>query len=834
MAIDPDAIKALLARTDLCALVSQDTPVKKAGKEWKCLCPFHDDSNPSFAIYEKDGMQLCRCMSCGWPTNVGAADAIRYVMDRRGLTFPDAFEYLGGQPELKRNISAEPKPRDREWISSKPPAGEPPPKSFAHYKHGEPSRTWTYLDADRSILGYVCRYDFGSNGSRGKTYQPFTWGHFEGDDEELWAAKSWTRGERPLYGLDRLAARSNTQVILHEGEKAADRGAELFKDQVSMSWPGGTGGWKHANFEPLRGAKVLLVPDAHRPGVECMQAIGRRLSDPNGLACRVRWCDTADMPDKWDVADMPPDTTPEQALAWAAGRITDFKAPEAVQVPEQATAGAVLPPVETPERAEGAAPTSQPDEPPPAEFPSEASAERPETDPEIAKLPVEMSEDALADAFAAQHGGNWRYVKVWHAWFEYECHSWQEDRLGKIDRLAVELCRAATYWPQASQLTALARRAISTRRMAGPVRDTAANDARIRAGVDQWDRRSMILGTPGGVVDLSTGVLGPGEREHYLTKRTSVTPAPGTPTLWLAHLRRMTGNDEDKVAFLQLYAGYCATGETREQCFAFLFGPGQNGKGVFVTTLARVLGDYAVFANSSTFMDSDGAERHLSELARLQGARLVVVDETDSSKRWNEARIKSITGGGKITANRMRQDPFDFEPQFKLLIAGNHRPQIRGVGKAIRRRIKLVECLTEIPETERDNYFDEKLRAEDAQILNWVIEGARMWRQSGLTAPESIEEATERYIQSEDTIGEWLEDCCRQSGEMETGAGYKSYCAWVESRNERAWSRRAWNNAMSEKGYDIRKSNGRRYLIGVSMREEQSSSSEPPSWHNQD
>ena len=178
MAIDPAAIKALLARTDLVALISQDTPVKKAGREWKCLCPFHEDTNPSFALYEKGGAQLCKCFSCGWPNDVGAADAIRYVMDKRGLTFPQAFEYLGGQTNLTRNVLPEPKPQDREWISGKPPADEPKPRSFAHYKHGEPSTVWTYRDTDGSILGYVCRYDYGSNGARGKTYQPFTWGQF--------------------------------------------------------------------------------------------------------------------------------------------------------------------------------------------------------------------------------------------------------------------------------------------------------------------------------------------------------------------------------------------------------------------------------------------------------------------------------------------------------------------------------------------------------------------------------------------------------------------------------------------------------------------------------
>ena len=811
--IDPQAIQALLSSVDLVALISGDIQVKKSGKEYVALCPFHDDTNPSFSIFEKEGHQLCKCFACGWPKDIGAADAIRYVMDKRGLGFKDAYEFLSGRAILNRHLVSGFAAGSRgemvaqEWISSKPPADLDPPDFTNHKLGGTPSSVWTYRDSGGAILGYIARYDSGSNGGRKKAYRPWTWGHFDGEDAEQWQSKAWTRGERPLYGLDRLATSPEKPVLVTEGEKACDAATALLGlTYVCVTWPGGAQALKHANLEPLRGRRLLLWPDADAAGMNCMRGLAAIAANPRSLACEsVKMLDPMREPDGkahgWDVADaLAEGWDTAQIMAWARARISIYEPP-----------------------------SSSSDEPPPNEFPPEATSERPESKDDD-QLPVEMSEDALSEAFAAMHAEDWRYVKVWHAWFEYIGHGWQEDKVGKLDRLAVELCRGAAYWPAAAQLTPSAKRALSTRRLWFSVRDTASNHERIRASVEQWDKHPLLLLTPGGVVDLRTGIIGPGEREHYLTKRTSVTPAHGAPALWLAHLRRMTGGDEDKVNFLHLYAGYCATGETREQCFAFLFGPGQNGKGVFVTTLARVLGDYAVFANSSTFMAAEGAERHLSEIARLQGARLVVVDETDSSKRWNEARVKSITGGGRITANRMRQDPFDFDPQFKLLIAGNHRPQIRGVGKAMRRRIKLVECLTEIPEIERDNYFDEKLRDEYPQILHWIIEGARMWLESGLTAPESIELATERYIQSEDVIGEWVEDCCVQKYRMETGAGYRAYCAWIEARNEKAWSRRAWNNAMSERGYDIHKSHGARYLIGVSLNAT-SGDNNPPSWH---
>ncbi len=796
-------VSALLASADIVSVVGSYFALKKVGAEFSACCPFHADKTPSF--YVVPNKRLWHCFGCG-----EGGDVINFIEQIESVGFKEACEILGApEREWKPSIVQRPTPPTVERVTSKPPpdAGMP---NMAMRELGEPAAVRAFHDEDGWVIGYEARYDLGSNGTRSKQIRMWTWGR-RGDGPEGFACGHFQK-PRPLYNLHLLKQRPLDPVCITEGPKKADAGAVLLPQYVHVSIQGGAQGAKHVDFAPLAGRRLLLWPDADEVGRECMAGLARLLGDPRGLACDpVKLVDVSDWTDGRDLADcLAENWTPDQVMEWAGPRVKVYAAPqqnpEADQEPEQVTAGtlASAPP---PDLAEG----------PPAEFPPEATEERPD-EAATATLPVEMSEDALAFEFASRHEQAWRYVKAWHAWFEWLGSRWREDRVGALDRLAVEHCREATYWPGAVKLSDSAKRGLSTRRFWFAVRDTAGNDQRIRASVEQWDTNPLLLGVEGGVVDLRNGLLKPGMRDDYITKSCAVAPATGKPELWLAHLRRMTGNDQAKIDFLQLYAGYCATGETREQCFAFLFGPGQNGKGVFVTTLARVLGDYAVFANSSTFMDSDGAERHLSELARLHGARLVVVDETDSSKRWNEARVKSITGGGKITANRMRQDPFEFDPQFKLLIAGNHRPQIRGVGKAIRRRIKLVECLTEIPETERDNYFDEKLREEYPRILGWIIEGAQQWIQSGLTAPESIEDATERYIQSEDTIGEWLEDCCAQKDRLETGAGYRSYCDWCQARNDKAWTRRSWNNAMAEKGYDLMKSHGLRYLIGVSLR----------------
>lgn len=324
--IDPQAIKALLSSVDLVALVGQDAHVKRAGKEYVALCPFHEDHSPSFTIFEKDGVQLCKCFACGWPKDIGAADAIRYVMDRRGIGFKDAYDFLGGKTQIAAGFAAgaaparEPPPIADEWISSKPPKDARTP-DFHLGKFGDPSRVWEYRDAAGEPLGYIARYDLGSNGSRRKEFRPWTWGRMSTDDEgdERWEMRTWAT-PRPLYGLDRLAERPAAQVVVHEGEKAADAGTELLPNQVSVAWPGGANGLRHkVDLEPLRGRNVVLLEDADEPGRACMSWLAERLP---AMGCVVKRCDTSDMPEGWDIADgLAEGWTPDQALEWVKSHV---------------------------------------------------------------------------------------------------------------------------------------------------------------------------------------------------------------------------------------------------------------------------------------------------------------------------------------------------------------------------------------------------------------------------------------------------------------------------------------------------------------------------------
>ena len=196
--------------------------------------------------------------------------------------------------------------------------------------------------------------------------------------------------------------------------------------------------------------------------------------------------------------------------------------------------------------------------------------------------------------------------------------------------------------------------------------------------------------------------------------------------------------------FLQRYAGYCLTGTTSAHVFVFAYGTGANGKGTFINTLATIFGDYATTADMNTFL-ATGVERHPADLAKLHGPRLVVAQETQRGRRWDEPKIKALTGGDRITARFMRQDYFDFTPAFKLFITGNHKPRLDSTDEAMRRRLLLVPFTVQIPRGERDPELARKLSPKPGH-LRWCIDGCLEWQRVGLAPPAAVLDATGSYF----------------------------------------------------------------------------------------
>lgn len=436
---------------------------------------------------------------------------------------------------------------------------------------------------------------------------------------------------------------------------------------------------------------------------------------------------------------------------------------------------------------------------------------------QAANTPAEdLSDDSLANGFSVTTlKGDALYVAAWSRWLLWTGSRWQTDDRLQIMTLARQYLRERARG--ASDKAALRLRSDATR---AAVERMVRSNPEVAASADQWDANTMLLGTPEGTVDLRTGVLRDARREDYVTKLTAVAPAPTADCpKWREHLARIFRSQPDIVNFVQRAAGYALTGKTTEHKLLFAFGTGRNGKGVFFNTLGGVIGDYSAVAAASTFLDT-GMDSHPTDLASLAGARLVTASELPPGKSWNEARIKSMTGGDPITARRMRQDFFTFEPQFTLMIAGNHMPSFRGIDEATRARVLLIPFAETIPPEERDPDLADKLREEWPEILRWAIDGALEWQDIGLCPPPAVDAASEQYLDDEDELGQFVGECLEPepSSFVLNRHLYDAFAAWSRARGVRMpWTQRALTQAMIERGFDMKRRKHGRGLSGYRL-----------------
>jgi putative DNA primase/helicase len=364
-----------------------------------------------------------------------------------------------------------------------------------------------------------------------------------------------------------------------------------------------------------------------------------------------------------------------------------------------------------------------------------------------------LSEDRVAVEFIRRHGAKVRYDHSIGSWFIFDGQRWRQDKTRRAFAWARDLARELSIDEAPGTKRGAGRAAF-----AKGVEEHASRDQGVALVTDDWDRDLYVLGTPGGTVDLRTGETRPSNPKDHITKTTAVAPASFTDCpRWTLFLDEATGGDDELMRFLQQWAGYNLTGSTQEQSLAFLYGPGGNGKSVFANIVGGVMGDYAKVAGLETFTASPH-ERHPEELAALAGARMVSASETEAGKRWAEARVKSLTGGETIRARFMRQNSFEFRPQFKLTVLGNYAPAITNLDDAIRRRFLIIP-FTRKP-AHPDPTLEEQLRTEWPGILRWMIDGCLDWQRNGLCKPASVLAATQDYFADQDVFGQFLDERC--------------------------------------------------------------------------
>lgn len=422
-----------------------------------------------------------------------------------------------------------------------------------------------------------------------------------------------------------------------------------------------------------------------------------------------------------------------------------------------------------------------------------------------------------ADRFIEQHGISYRWTPE-RGWLAWDGKRWKPDQSGSIIKAAKQTARSvfdeiaqAGDKQAETDLFRWARKSQQVDRIRAMI-ELAKPD--LYASWLDFDADPHLLTVDNGTVNLQTGDLIPHDPELLCSRMASVEHGTGDCPIWHRFLERIQPDPQVR-KYLQRAVGYSLTGDTGEQCLFFAHGTGRNGKSVFLETIGALLGEFAVASSMTAFELKKGAIPN--DIARLAGARLVTVSETADGQRINEPLIKDLTGGDTITARFLRREFFEFRPEFKLWIRGNHKPQIRGTDEGIWRRIHLIPFDERITDAEVDPHLSDKLATELPGILRWAIDGCIEWQRIGLQPPEVVLSATSEYRREMDSLADFLEARTRQGGEVQATPLYQSYKQWSEANGYRALNQTNFGLRLAERGIQKDKQGVVKY-IGIELK----------------
>jgi putative DNA primase/helicase len=341
---------------------------------------------------------------------------------------------------------------------------------------------------------------------------------------------------------------------------------------------------------------------------------------------------------------------------------------------------------------------------------------------------------------------------------------------------------------------------------------------------DNLDRNPWLLNVENGTADLKTGELREHRQEDMITKIARVTyDKTADCPVWKKFIMEIMNYNAELIRFIQTAAGWAITGDTSEQSMFILFGTGANGKSTFLNTIMNLLGDYAIATPTETVMKMSG-DQITNDIARLRGTRFVTTTEAEQGRRLSEPLIKQITGNDRMTARFLYGEFFSFVPTFKIFMATNHKPVIKGTDYGIWRRIKLIPFTTTIEEERQDKNLEQKLMDEGPGILNWILEGTVRWRTEGLKTPPDITRATDEYRGEMDVIGNFIKERCIQGAGCSIRARelFKAYQDWCDENNEHACSERFLGLRLKELGIEQKRYGDGRYWQNLGIKGEMS------------
>lgn len=427
---------------------------------------------------------------------------------------------------------------------------------------------------------------------------------------------------------------------------------------------------------------------------------------------------------------------------------------------------------------------------------------------------LDLTDLGNAHRFVTEHGSRVRYVDAWKSFLTYDGIRWRRDDLGEVERMAkhtmLQMYDSLKDLPDSKErrdLFTRLQRSLSAQRLHAMI-DLVKSEPGIPVCPEHFDANPWLLNVQNGTIDLLTGDLGPHDPADLITKLAPVNYREDAKApVWDAFLDRIMGGDSDLMGYLRRIAGYSMTGDTSERAIFILYGSGANGKSKFLEAISYVLGDYARHTRADVLLTKRNNDS-THEVAVLRGARLVTASESEDGRRLAEGLVKSVTGDEKIRSRLLYQNSEEFKPEFKILVATNHKPIVKGQDEGIWDRLKLVPFLARITENERDLKLGDKLQAEAEGILWWMIQGLKEWRQWGLATPETVRAATAGYRDEMDTLGLFLGERTQAApgSKAQLKEVYRAYTDWVSGNGLPRMSSVALAAELRRRGLDVRPS----------------------------
>lgn len=361
--------------------------------------------------------------------------------------------------------------------------------------------------------------------------------------------------------------------------------------------------------------------------------------------------------------------------------------------------------------------------------------------------------------------------------------------------------------------------------------------------ISELNTHTTLIGTPTSICNLETGLAATNTPDHLITMHTRVDLMPdATCPRWDRFILEIMNYDKELASFLQRLAGYCLHGGNPEQLFIILEGHGANGKTTFVNVLQHVLGEYAATAGADTLtrpaFNKSGSSA-APDIVRLYRKRLVICNEWNEGTYINESLIKVLSGGGdEISVRALYSNrTIDYIPEFTIMLATNHRPNIAGMDYGLWRRLLIIPFEVNFTDAEhiaqREPHLEQYLREnESAGILNWLVQGYYQWKEQGIGTsvetgvPEKLIKIKKEFHDDMDTIGQFLKERTHNkiqheitiTDKIKSSDIYTAYKHWINENGYKPKGSKAFSHHLTSKGFKTVRIGTVRGFEGIRLR----------------